>query len=506
MGLFVTSTTAATLHGVYGILRTPPNVVVPQNTAIAAIVDAFLWGPSSSLGAYTPSDVNDRIQTFAPFGSSHTTGAYLATIQKAFPFLKVARVQPAAAAVASVTLASSTPTNLVTFFGKFAGGTIGNSIVCVVGPASNGVATAVDISFQISGPSGTTTDVLKNFDISSGGATVVAALNFSKARLVGSATWLANGTLAQGTYTFTGGADGTPTSGDFVGTQGTGDKGLAATEADLSIAHIFYGDPGNSIRAACNSGFVSHLNFVSSRMGYMTGNSGQTLSQAQTDVGNYRSYWARYFDPWVQIRDDLTGLTWTVPGASFGAAAASQLSPSTAISWKNPECTQFYAGVVGLEATRGMGAATNTANGICTFITEPTGGVSVEADVVTNAPADPANPQGTRSQMAIYITKSWMAGARPSVDSPNVPYNQQPLIDSLQTFLQGLKDNKDIDPNHKPYLVDFGIDNVSSFNASADVQGGQFTVPATAITGAEMSKIFLSLNIGTSVLKANLNP
>lgn len=504
MGLFVTSTSAAAKHGAYGILRTSPAVTVPVNTGIACIVDAFLWGPGAKL--VQPSSVKDRIDTFAPFGSSHTTPAYLATIQKAFPQLWGVRVQPAAASQSSVTVASSTPTNLATWTAKFAGSTIGNAISLTVSAGSNGVATSFKYTFTLTGTSGQTTDTFDNVDISTNGAAVLASIDFTKTKLIGSATWLANGNPVTGTSTMSGGADGTPVATDFIGTAGTGDKGLSVTEANQKIAHIFYGDPGNSIRATCNNGMIQHLNAVSSRMGYITGNSGQSISAAQTDVANYRSYWARYMDPWVQINDDTTGAVQTVPGAAHAASVASQLSPSTAISWKSPECTQFLAGIIGLEVDRGAAAPNNTAAGICTYIYEDLGGVSIEADVVTNAPADPANKNGTRSQMALQIVKAWIGGARPSVDSPNVEYNQQPLVDAVQNLLNQYVANKKTDPNHQPAINNFTMDSIAAFNSDQQIQSGQYIVPATVQTMAEMSFLFLSLNISTGVLTAAVNP
>lgn len=503
-GLFVTSTSAAARHGAYGVLRTSPAVTVPVNTGIACIVDAFLWGPGAKL--YQPSGVKDRIDTFAPFGSSHTTPAYLATIQKAFPQLWVVKVEPAAAAAASVTVASSAPANLATWTAKWKGGTVGNAISLTVSAGSNGVGTSFKYTFTLSGTSGQTSDVFDNVDISTNGAAVLAGIDFSKTKLIGSATWIANGTPATGTFTLSGGADGTPVASDFIGTAGTGDKGLAVTEATRAIAHIFYGDPGNSIRAACNAGMLSHVNAVSSRMGHITGNSGQSISSAQSDVANYRSYWLRYVDPWVQMLDDTTSAVQTVPGASFTASCAAQISPSTAISWKSPECTQFFAGIVGLEFDRGAAAPNNTAAGICTFINEDAGGVSIEADVVTNAPADPANKNSTRSQMALQIVKAWIGGARPSIDAPNVAYNQQPLVDALQNLLNQYVANSKNDPNHTPSINKGQIDSIAAFNSQVEIQSGQYVVPATVQTMAEMSFLFLSLNISTGVLTAKVNP
>ncbi len=159
----------------------------------------------------------------------------------------------------------------------------------------------------------------------------------------------------------------------------------------------------------------------------------------------------------------------------------------------------MLSGIVDIEFDRGQQAATNTAQGIATFIREKRGGFTIEADVVTIAPMDPSRKRLCRGRTGVYIAKSITESLRPNVDGPNVPVTQQGVLDAVETFMDGMKRAKDQDPAHRPYVLDYGIGNIAANNADADLESGDFTIPLDAKTDPGMERIFLAVQLGESV-------
>lgn len=498
MGLIITSRSSARRHGVYAELRVPPAIVRPDGSGVVCVVEQFPWGPEQTLT--TPDTTSEAIKMFAPFGSNHLSAGYLSIIQKGFPLLKFVRVAAATGtAAATATVSKTGPTSMLTLTLKYTG-TMGNSCTWQTTAASDGDTNHFNLIVQLTGASGTTTDKLENLNYSGTGTD--SAPVFTSLALLGGITKLASGVPLVASGSFTGGLDGTVAAADYVGTEGTGNKGFAQMEGDPTIRHFFTGDPGSSFRAVVNAGAYAHAIFMSDRHAYLNGDSGQSSAAARTDAANYSSQYVSYVDSWVYIYDDVTGAKRLVPPAPFLASVASQLSPSTSPAWKSSEVGALLRGIVQLEADRGQGAATNTDGGVCTLMKEITGGFRFEAAVNTCAPADPSRKRMTWTSMAIYLAASLSASFRPFVDGPNVPLTQQAMIDATVDFLETLKTNRDIDPAHKVYIIDYDIPDLEGFNSNSDLQNGDFTLPLDVTIDPGMERIFLSFNLKTGTVTA----
>jgi len=498
MGLIVTSESQALRHGAYIILKTPPAIVQPTGNGISALVEQFPWGPDQVL--YTPSSTGDRLKTFAPYGMSRLGPGYLSMIAKGFPLLKIVRVTGTSPAIATATVNKSGPTAMLTLTLKY-NGAAGNSVTWTTSAATDGNSNHFNLTVQVTGASGTTTDTIQNLNYSGTGSD--SAPDFSSLQLLGGITKLASGIPLNGSGSFAGGSDGTISAASYVGTQGAGDAGFAKLEGDKTIRAFFTGDPGNSFRSAVNSGAVSHANYVGDRMAYINGNSGQSLSAAQSDVPNYRSINAVYVDPWVNIFDDTTGAKQLVTPASFVASVAGQLPPSTSFAWKGVEVGQMLQGIVALEADRGDGAASNTTAGIATLIAEDAGGFRIEAGVNTAFAQDISIGDDTRSRVIHYIGRAIVNAARPFVDGPNVPETQQNVIDPVDRFLLTSKNAQKNDPVHTFHILDYAIGDLSSDNTDNSIAGGDFHIPVEIQTSQAMKRIFFDLAIGPTVQITN---
>ncbi|HEX7464109.1 MAG TPA: hypothetical protein VF382_04335, partial [Actinomycetota bacterium] len=422
--MFVTSESSVTRHGAFAMEREPPATIKAIGTGVACIVAQFPWGPDGADGTKptVPTDAADRANTFAPAGMARTGDGYLSTIRKGWADLRLVRVMGPTAAKAAAALQDTTPTPLtiITVTGKYKG-TAGNAIVCTVSAASDGDANHFNLAVSVTGASGTTTDIFVNLNYSGTGADSTPVL--TSCRLVGSIVKTNAGRPDNAATTMTGGVDGTVTSAEYVGTAGSGNKGIALCENDKEIRVVFTDDCGDTARAAVNSALVAHATLMGDRCVVVNGDATQTLAEVQIDVASYRGARVIYADPWVYVYDDVDGTKRRASSASFLASVFSQLAPSTSIAWKHPKVIAMLAGIAELETPRGNGAGSNSNAGIATIEQEENGGYAIEAGVTTIAPNDPTRKNIARTRIGDYIAVSYTRSIRSMTDAPNVPSN-----------------------------------------------------------------------------------
>lgn len=496
MGLFVSSSSSIRRHGINGLFRRPPTVIAPVGNGVGAMVGQFAWGPDQALTV--PTDVADFLDKFAPDGMSHLTSGYLAVLGKGFPTLKIVRVLASGKAKAAAALTSAGPITQLDLTLKY-NGTAGNSCIATVSDASDGVGAHCNIAISVTDARGSTTDLLTNVDNT---ATTFVSPNLSSCKLIGTVARHSTNVLrpANGTYTFTGGLDGTITAAEYVGTPGAGNAGLALLETDKSISAVFSDDTGDSIRSAVNTGLLAHAIYCGDRMAFLQGPKGQTVTVAKADkVGFTASRWGYYCGQWAYVYDDVTGAQQYSPASSFAASMACQLSPSTGIAWKSSEAGDMLVNLIGVDMDWGQGVSDAEDAGILALEMEESGGYRFEADCTMATPADPTLKLGTDTRMAIYIAASFARASRSYCDGPNVPFDQIAIVGALQTFMDDLKAAANTDPEHKPFVLDYSIDPLASVNSQSSLANGFFFVPLNYQTGPQMSHIVLSIQGGVGV-------
>lgn len=495
--MFVTSESSVSRHGAFAIERPSPATIQAIGTGVACLVGQFPWGPDGADGSkpYVATDTADRLLTFAPPGMTRTGDGYLSMIRKAWPDLRVVRVLGDAAAVADADLTDDAVA-AVTVAAKYKG-TAGNSVSCIVTDASDGDADHFDLEVRVTGASGTTRDVFQNLNYSAVGTK--STPDVTRARLVGGFTAGTSGRPDNGTYAMSGGLDGTVDGAAYTGTAGAGDQGIALCENDKEIRVIFCDDCGDTARAAVNAALIAHCTAMGDRVCVINGDSGQTLAEVQTDRLNYASDRAVYADPWVRVYDDVDSTLRLATPSSFLASVACQLSPSTSIAWKDKQVIEMLQGIAELETPRGNGAGSNTRNGIATIVQEENGGYAIEAGVTTIARTDPSSRNLTRRRIGDYIAVSFTSSVRPLVDAPNVPANWDLLVAPLKALMETLKENAVTDPNNKPHVVDYAIQDLAAFNSRASLAAGNFFIPLDVQTSSGMERIFLAIKFGEGV-------
>jgi hypothetical protein len=438
-------------------------------------------------------------QTFAPAGMSRLGSAHLATIRKGWPTLGAVRVADPSAAAASGVIQTSGSVTVINVTALYTG-TAGNSIVITIGASNDGIANHFNFTAQVSSSSGTTTELYVNCNtISSGGAVLP---NLTNSVLLATASYAAAGTPANGNTTLSGGTNGTVTSAMYVGTPGANNQGFALLEADPTINHVFTDDCSSGFRVAVNSGLTAHGLLVQNRMCYLAGNSGQTAAQAQSDIttNSYQSIYNVYTDPWTYVSDDTDGTNINIPGSSWAASVAAQIPPSTSIAWRASQVSGLLSGIAKLEANRSYIQAQNTASGISTLIPSASGGFCFAAGVNTSNVAGQQNI--TRTRMGIFIAQSAVNAWYPYVDAPNVPYFQQDLVNSANSFLGVLKNNANVNPGSLPYILNYQVLPVGSSNTTATLAAGMYFVGAQVQLGSSMAQITLNMQFGETVTVA----
>lgn len=483
--------------GVYGVNVKPPVTLPAEGTDITCLLEQFPWGPAQTI--YEPTDPADAILTFYPPGFNRNLAGPLALSGKGWPDPRIVRITAASGTVAASATINKTGPAACLVVTLNSVGTAGNVASWTTSAASDGNAAHVNLAVTVTGVSGTTTDLVPNINVSGTGADYLGADLTPKLRLIGSIAKSASGTPLLASGTFTSGADGAVAATDYVGTAGLGDHGLALTEGEPDINHVFFGNPGNSLLTACNTGMQAHAALMGRQFCYISGPSGQAASAAQTDVANYRDDRLIYVDPWMQQLSDQDSTLQTIPTAPMAASVASQLSPSTKISWRAAEVAGMMTAVRGVEAVRGQQALTNSNNGIVTLIKKRGGGFAFYTDVTSNSTVNTGAPALTDQRMGVFVITSAEDGFQENVNGPNVPATQMPMRAALTSFLTGLIFNSKKDPAHNPYIKGFSLDPNDASNPEASLDAGDFSIPTNMQTDSGMIRIFVPLQYGPSV-------
>ena len=376
MGLFSTSLGAilAGVRGTSAMLQTATPGLVTQGTAAAGLVGQFPWGPHTTTGeesarveiAGGADGIPDFYKTFAPAGSDRTATGVLAFQAASWPLIYIVRILGTTAAKATSTLIDSGgPTNIVTVTALYKG-LLGNSLSAVVSDPTDADANHFKLTVTLTGASGTTTEVYDNLNYSAVGPH--STPDFTTAVLIGAITSLANGRPTNGTFTFTGGLDGTINSTAYIGTPGSPDVGISLLEGEPKIRAVVSDDCGSSLRAAVNAGLIAHAQLLQDRIACCNADSGQTVAQTRAaKAALTAAKEACFVGPWAYIADTVTGAERLVPPGVFIASLITQWPESTAISNRSAETATMLSNIRRLQADFSSSRATNTALGVMTL-------------------------------------------------------------------------------------------------------------------------------------------
>jgi len=492
---FVQSRATNNRHGIFAEERKSNPVVQAIGTGVVCIVGHFPWGPDGEVMVFP--DTATRNRTIAPNGMTRTGSAYLATIRKAWPDLRLVRVLGANAAAAGASLNASALAVLALVL-KYRGAE-GNNVTVTTQAATDGVALHFDLVVSVANSAKSTVELYPNLNVSGVGADVLP--DVSKSALVGSVSKSAAGRPDNGTVTCTGGLDGTINAASYSGVAETGDYGIAACENDQDIRFVVTDDVGSANRAAVNAALIAHAQYMGNRAAIVYGDSGLEPAGVATTVALNRSGRAIFVDGWYFMSDDTDGTLRLVAPGALTASVCANVSPSTSPSWKDPEIQALMSSIVKLETPRGAIAGKQTLNGVMTIIQESGGGYTFEAGVLTIAPVEDGKKRISRMRIGDYIAVSITLALRPMNDAPSVPVTRQRMIAAVTDFLDRLKLAQNSDPEHQPHILDWWWGDFSEANPQVDVQRGIFVMPVNVETSAGLEQVYLSMQFGENVTR-----
>lgn len=318
-----------------------PSNVVGVATNIVGMVALLPWGPESEVTFIT--SPGEFWATFYP--DAFTTEkdytswpAILALLGKVIPGggIKVCRV--AASSAAKATSGDITAgTGTIQVVAKYKGA-IGNNISYQFLAATGGDSAKRDLVIAIG-----STYTARYKDLST--TTVlevddpyvdITASSPSAMPTAGSATALSSG------------SNGSPVSGDFVGTSSSF-KGIRCFYGDgVGVSVLFVAEPPSGVVDAVNAGLVAYAQATDKGLAVLCTVGSQTAADAATYVASYRDDRAVYTWPKVKLTNFLdpnVGVA-TVDGAAFAAFAIANVDP-----WISPggaPGAPFLRGIVAL--------------------------------------------------------------------------------------------------------------------------------------------------------------
>lgn len=496
-GLYIQSAASAGYAGVFAIDVAPPTIVLGTSLGFVGFVGQFAWGPVQSV--QVPPDGPSFTNMFEPAGSPRSSTGYYAIRGRKNLSLKVVRPLGSGNAAATATIAG---TGGGVHVGALYPGTLGNSIVVTLAAAASGVTTQRDITVSLTNAvTGTTSKTYSSVPLPVGGigvtVSVAGDLLIASLTVDGAMTvWPANGAT-----NLSGGSNGAALgTSDYVGTQGSTDKGCALFEAQPDVRVVCHDDCGDTNRSAISQGFVSHAEFMGDRRAVVDGNPDVAdWPTAKSELtGALIDERCIFVQSWTTILDDA-GNPQQSPWSTFIASVLTNFGPQYSHSWWDDSVTDYYAAaqsIVANFAVMSSGVKTDAfALGICLPIQLPSGRFAMQHDRNANA-TNPARRYVTRGRTEDYIALSIQPSLRSYTNGPITQARVTEQVTLVNTFLDGL--TKPAPGEDAPILNGYSI-NTKNVNNSTTLAAGQLFIGIAAQNPAPQEQTFLLLQVGPTV-------
>ncbi len=317
------------IPGVYTKLATQalPSTGIVSGGVVGFVGDFVLGEPNKIIELSSLTEIDSKLGGLA---KADAKALYAILAQKPTK-VKVVRVVGIGAAKASVTLQDATLADLLTLTALYEGA-YGNDISVEV----SGTGTSITITY---GSKSETYSVNTIQDL-------VNTIN-STSTLV-TATFVAEGTLVDGTYALAGGSDGTIDDSTYIGGyDATTDtrSGLAVFEIDQEVEIITMGGTPSQTK---NAALIAHADSYN-RIAVVPLVDGSNYNNALTEVDNYSSPYGRAVTAWPNVIMMINGASETI-NAAYPVAGLLGATPPH----KNP-VNKALRGVTGV--VRGLTAS-----------------------------------------------------------------------------------------------------------------------------------------------------
>ncbi len=495
----ISSVSQASGRGVFIIFKAVLDAVLAVGTGRAAMIAQLPWGP---IDTETPfQDAATFRAMFAPNGFTRTGQGYLMATKFPWIDLQIIRVLGTGPVKATYTIQNSVPANCLIVPAKYYGAS-GNGIQVVIANATSGTGTSFDMTVSITDAatglvtSETYPDVDSTQVADDATHTYWAGLT-ANSQLLGTLVKTGASRPVNGTYTLATGSDGAAiASGNYLGTPGSADKGLALLELDADVSFVFTDDPGSGNLAAVMAGIKAHCVLMKDRrIGVLMGLPAETSATAKTNAAANQLDHCVYVWPHGKVLDDQGNKT-VIPLSGPLASFATLLTPHLSIAYKSKAFTKALSNIVELDASATKATKTDLEkNGVVPFEKSgKTGYFSPYCDVTTSKTSAVF---GVR--MADYIAFSIAETLEEFRGAPNDDEtfeDERTLIDDFGTQLVK---NRKRDHIFLPCINAWELLPTEANNTAATIAAGDATHGIRATLISEQKRIFLVGEIGTTV-------
>lgn len=482
MGIFRTTdpTKWDDLDGIYISESAPPGAIKGAATGVVLLIGQFERGPSSI------ESVGSTGELFKKFGDNKNFSGHKALLNKKFGRLKVARVTASDAALATLNLDDGgAPTDILQIDALQGKGAYGNNLSVTV---EAGSSIGKKYTFKDKNPNPQVPQEVYDNVVVTGSSQAQLDEVFGSSKLV-KVTLLDNSAepanLAE--TDLASGSDGTIADTDYEDAIQLGEAGSA---------NIVILDAYNSTR---NGYLKTHVANTQDRIAILCGAEGDSVSQAKTDVANYRDSDGRMIYAYPYVETVVSGVKEFQAPASWYASILSQTSPH--IDPAYAENTKFLQGMTALK--------NNTLNrqnyielkeaGISAFELDSDIGFKVKSGVTTHI-ANSEKTRVLRRRMADFLTNSIAKALKPFQNAPNTAVNRSDIKGLILDFIIR-QENDGILPKDSEVsggaakLVD-----TESLNTDDILALGQFRILYKQRIHSAMESIVLQAEIGQGVV------
>lgn len=382
-------------------------------------------------------------------------------------------------------------------------GTAGNSIVAVVSNATDADPNHFNLVVTVTDAIGSTQESYTNLNISGTGDDVIPTADELEADsvLLGLFTKLGDGRPLNGTYTLSGGSNGTINLAAYTGTAGSADAGIALMEGEDRVRHLCTDYPGDSLVVGVNEALVAHVTAQKKkRIAYINGEPDMTPAEVRTDVVQYRdgTGFVAYIDGWFYSVLDEYGVQRLLPPSPLAANLACRIPASLSLAYKGTKNTAVLSQIVKtIQRPRGAGAAINTSEGIITLIQDEDGVFAFEASPSTSGPLAAEFKDLTRSRLALQLAQDLRNALRRRTDAPNVQLIRDQNRLAVGQYLNGLVSAASRDPINELHII--GWEFTSDAGLNTGQYPGQVVVPLRIVGSESISQLvfYLDLKLGS---------
>lgn len=485
----VTSMSGQILDDVYIIETQPPLSIQGISTGIIKMAGTFTKGIPGAV--YTISDYPTAVRLLGASTLSVDGPLCLqALIKQSAGGIQVVPVFGSTAASASVTLQDSqtTPGNVLTLTAAQVHPQTGVTTALLGNDANNMVATVSSSgsgSFNLTIQYGSTVENYNNLTLANMVATINAASNIAIASLPASPS---SNLPKNGSFSFTGGTNGTPADADFIGTVNSNGARTGLKALETIIGNLVF--IANQSSTAINSALAAHgtsFNCIPAICAPI--NSSVTVTT--TAKGSISQDNVAFCDGWRTMNDADLGVVRNVAPTAFILGMASQLSPQQ--SWGNKSIYGTLASVT--PRTNSDLATLQQAGIMCISDNIPRGGVGTRSGVASDGSDIYVRAMRYFEELSVMSAMGWAVDEMQS-SSANDPLRRK-IKSSIETFLSNQA--TPLDPNNKlidSYLVVCDLSN----NTVQSIAAGQLNVTVIIRLLGVAKQIIINANISQSAI------